>query len=215
MSDSTLRKSCSRCKLTKPADEFSPNRQDKSGLASRCKSCHREHASSLRYDVDPTLHEKCCAKCKSVKPVDQFSRNVRNKSGLQSACRFCQQERHRDWYVRNSERVIARTKLWAINNPEKSKDLAQKRARRRIYGLPPKEYDQLLKSQGEKCAGCGDAFNGITPQVDHDHETAEVRGLLCGSCNKTLGMAMDSTERLLGLVRYLRRSRLQIVASGD
>lgn len=204
MSDTTFRKSCTRCKLVKSADQFSPDRQNKSGLSSWCKACYRERARTLRYDVDPTIREKLCTECELVKPVDQFNRSGRNRNGLQFACKSCQKERHRDWYVRNSERVIARTKQWAVDNPEKVKAFSQRGSRRRRYGLTSTEYDQMLESQDSMCAGCGDPFGDTTPHVDHDHETGRVRGLLCGSCNKTLGMAFESTERLLGLVRYLR-----------
>jgi hypothetical protein len=197
-------KRCTRCKLVKPADQFSPNRQMSNGLTSWCRSCHREHGRALSHDPDPTIREKCCSACKIVKPVEQFSHQRANKSGFQSRCRSCQKESHRDYYLRNSEIVIAKTKRWAANNPEKVKVLAQNRQRRRLYRLTPQDFEQLREQQGDKCAGCGNEFGDIVPHVDHDHETGAVRGLLCGPCNKALGMAADSSERLMGLVRYLQ-----------
>lgn len=197
-------KCCTRCKIVKSADQFSPNRMDKSGLAAWCKPCHREHGKQLEYDVDPIIREKRCANCKLAKPIDQFSRNRRNRDGFQSRCRSCQKEIHRDYYVRNSESVIARTKVWAANNPEKVKILSRNRQRVRLYGLTSQDYDALMESQSSRCAGCGDEFGDTMPHIDHDHMTGAVRGLLCGPCNKALGMAADSSERLIGLARYLQ-----------
>jgi hypothetical protein len=202
---SVCEKCCTRCKLVKSADQFSPNRLDKSGLAAWCKSCHREHGKQLEYDVDPIISEKRCTVCEIVKPIEQFSRNRRNRTGFQSRCRSCQKEGHRDYYVRNSETVIARTKLWATNNPEKVKILSRNRQRRRLYnGFTPEDFDRWMESQGGRCAGCGDEFGDTMPHIDHDHATGAVRGLLCGPCNKALGMALDSSKRLMGLARYLQ-----------
>jgi len=55
------------------------------------------------------------------------------------------------------------------------------------YGLKEGEYGALLQSQGGKCYLCGRKPKGRRLDVDHNHKTGEVRGLLCGgdefSCN--------------------------------
>jgi hypothetical protein len=66
--------------------------------------------------------------------------------------------------------------------------------RQKLYGLCPDDYAGLLRAQDWKCALCRQAArpgpSGRTRplSVDHDHETGQVRGLLCTRCNTRLGM---------------------------
>ena len=38
--------------------------------------------------------------------------------------------------------------------------------------------------------------------VDHSHETGDVRALLCGKCNKALGIMKEDPERIQKLKEY-------------
>jgi hypothetical protein len=58
----------------------------------------------------------------------------------------------------------------------------------RRHGLTAADYDSMLAEQGGACALCsGINDNGRPLYIDHDHETGEVRGLLCHTCNSNLG----------------------------
>ena len=76
-----------------------------------------------------------------------------------------------------------------------------------LYGLDWEAYNTLLDRQGGKCAICGllSTRNGapLKLAVDHDHDTGEVRGLLCDKCNRGLGMFNESKERLQAAIDYL------------
>jgi hypothetical protein len=58
--------------------------------------------------------------------------------------------------------------------------------RRQRYGMEPHDFEALRVSQGGRCAICSKLFTR-TPNVDHDHVTGHVRGLLCQWCNTALG----------------------------
>ncbi|RLD97123.1 MAG: endonuclease VII [Aquificota bacterium] len=79
---------------------------------------------------------------------------------------------------------------------------------RRRYGIGIEDYDKMLKKQGGKCAICG-----IRPKpgkhldVDHNHKTGRVRGILCRYCNsKLLKHLRDNKVRAAGLVKYLTKA---------
>lgn len=46
-------------------------------------------------------------------------------------------------------------------------------------------YSELFEVQAGACAICGDATHSL--EIDHDPETTLIRGLLCHSCNVSLG----------------------------
>lgn len=201
-------KRCSRCKQIRPVEEFSPYRKSKDGLGSWCKPCANEHGrergSKLNYDIDQTISEKYCSRCKGIKPVGEFDRQRRSRDGLQKRCRACMREVNHDWHERNKEKASELRRVWVANNPERVKAIGRKGHLKKEYGLSLEDYDQLVKAQDGKCV-CGSMTKPL--HVDHDHKTGAVRGLLCGPCNRTIGMALESPERLMALVRYLEIDR--------
>lgn len=72
------------------------------------------------------------------------------------------------------------------------------------YGLDWDEYELLLVCQDHRCAICGGMPRKHVLAVDHDHQTGEIRGLLCSRCNhKLLGSANDDPNRLRKAADYL------------
>jgi hypothetical protein len=66
----------------------------------------------------------------------------------------------------------------------------------KYYNLSQPEFDALFAKQGGLCALCDQALidGGSTHlNVDHDHETGVVRGLLCHRCNIIIGF-LDKKE---------------------
>jgi hypothetical protein len=122
--------------------------------------------------------------------------------------------KHRE-EIRKSKRASAKKKYW--ENPDASratgrerywerKEKSRERRWVRQYGLSKDDYAALLKGQGGTCAICGAAGPGRKSEtwcIDHDHETGEVRGLLCHACNAGLGHFLDSGEMLRRAADYL------------
>lgn len=78
----------------------------------------------------------------------------------------------------------------------------------RQYNMTPGEYLDLLQEQNNRCAICEEECStGWRLAVDHDHDTGEVRGLLCNKCNRGLGYFKDNTQLLSAAILYLRGVR--------
>jgi hypothetical protein len=74
---------------------------------------------------------------------------------------------------------------------------------RRKYGISEADFNAMATTQGNACAICRIPSEPIALHVDHDHDTGEVRGLLCGKCNRGLGLFRDNESILLQAVAYL------------
>lgn len=81
------------------------------------------------------------------------------------------------------------------------------------YGLSEDGYLSLLGSQNGACAICRKPFGDAVPNVDHDHSTGLVRGLLCTVCNTGVGKLGDSVEGLTAALRYLANGEVGEVTS--
>ena len=73
----------------------------------------------------------------------------------------------------------------------------------RDHGITADLYSEMLDRQGGGCGGCG-STDGL--QIDHDHDTGVVRGLLCRDCNVALGILKDKPRRLVNLAAYVLRA---------
>ena len=105
--------------------------------------------------------------------------------------------RAREYRAKNPDRI-------AIN--ERRKNLKFR------YGITIEEYDRILELQNFCCAICNTHGDDLTKRlvVDHCHETNNVRGLLCPSCNRGLGLLKDSEDILESAIKYLETTRTKI-----
>ncbi len=83
------------------------------------------------------------------------------------------------------------------------------------YGLTVEAFNQLLVEQDGRCAVCRtdtpSGAKGVGWCVDHDHETGQVRGVLCGACNTGIGMLQDDPDVIAAALRYVQKHRQMIL----
>jgi len=168
-------------------------------------------------DLPPT--KRCLGPCQRDLPLTlvYYSVHAHGKYGFQARCRDCCLQAQKDFYKEHPERKAAKDKKWALANPdkvkanharhrktEKWKKTLQKNWLENKYGLTEEQYQELWDKQGGLCAICGKSEETTTRlHVDHDHETKIIRGLLCGKCNRGVGMFDDNKELLQKAIDYL------------
>jgi Pyruvate/2-oxoacid:ferredoxin oxidoreductase delta subunit len=69
------------------------------------------------------------------------------------------------------------------------------------YGITANDHRVMMADQCGRCAICDLACEKLV--VDHNHETGQVRQLLCHGCNVAIGFLRDSAEIALAASRYL------------
>jgi DNA-directed RNA polymerase subunit RPC12/RpoP len=79
-------------------------------------------------------------------------------------------------------------KRYRKNNP----DYERRKQYKRRYRLSIEDISKMLEKQNYQCAICGKSFDMSKPprirfNIDHNHKTGKVRGILCLFCNFALG----------------------------
>ncbi len=76
-------------------------------------------------------------------------------------------------------------------------------SRIRMYGIDVEDYERMLEEQNGGCYICGDKPSKRALDIDHDHKTGKVRGLLCSNHNRALGLLGDDLLLLTKSIEYL------------
>lgn len=199
-------KECNKCKQIKSLTRefWHKDKQNKDGFSTTCSKCRIEsttkwikantsHIKEVRKKRDFTYRQKhpkgnTCKKCgifKSWNDYPEFSLFV---------CRSCKNKQIEDWGKRNPEK-----KLWSVRNS----------TLKIRYGITLEDFENLFKIQGSKCAICeiAEERDRFGWNVDHNHSTNTVRGVLCKTCNVGLGSFKDDIRRLLKAIIYLMEER--------
>lgn len=87
----------------------------------------------------------------------------------------------------------------------------------KLYGLTLEELQKMRCRQGNRCAICHQPETTLTRTgsirnlaIDHDHSSGTVRGLLCGDCNRAIGLFADNPMTCIAAAQYLSPHSEQI-----
>lgn len=147
--------------------------------------------------VDGQILTRICTKCKERQTIENFYLCSGGKY-RRRICKTCNMGRA-------TKRRNERKDIGEYHNI-----FYRENYLRRKYGITVTQLEKLLDEQGGKCAICGreldTTISSNVPgkmQIDHDHETGRVRGLLCFCCNTGIGKFKDSKELMKKAIDYL------------
>lgn len=176
---------------------------------------------------------KKCTCCKEYKNLDCFYKRKRGKSKLKSTCIECDRINNIIYASLPLDQVglskictkcrenkdiseFPRDKYKKDGFSTQCKNCHREYIFKKKYGISIKEYNEILKTQDDKCAICNRSqidnnIHNLTRKptflpVDHCHKTGKIRGLLCGNCNVALGLFQDNPEILLKAITYLKNN---------
>ena len=127
---------------------------------------------------------KRCPKCGETKPLADFYRD-----GRAAYCKPC---------------TKADVRRWQRENHDRFRRTQRRSMLKRKYGLTEESLTLLIDGQQGVCLICETKLDATNLNVDHDHATGRVRGVLCARCNKTIGLLRDDPRLLRNAAAYLR-----------
>jgi len=172
----------------------------------RCKACRKDYSDANREKLREKSREYEKTKRKRpkyhyenyMKPYQQEWREI-HKDEINEKIRKDREqnpEKYREW-----ERNKRATNLQKYRELDviKGKDITYEK------------YKWMLDKQDSKCAACGDYETKKSRTqgqicrlaIDHNHETGEVRELLCHNCNIVVGHLKESLTRLENIKQYM------------
>lgn len=129
-----------------------------------------------------------CVPCEGARICLKCSTPLKRRSNGRFACGKCESAQNMKKYHEDPETY------------NRARDLAK-------YKLTSDSYDKFLRDAQGRCAICLEEPSGVRHEsklhIDHDHETGRVRGLICGRCNRALGLVRDDVAILQRMIKYL------------
>jgi hypothetical protein len=131
--------------------------------------------------------------------------------------------KYRTWYATKSEsdpewhedikqKAVIRRQDWVQRKDKEdpfwreAENAAKRDSRiKRLYGLTPDQVRAMYDEQEGKCAICKTWHERL--DIDHNHETGEVRSLLCGPCNRKLGV-VERMAFVVDCIEYLEMHKI-------
>jgi hypothetical protein len=146
----------------------------------------------------PIKPGKYCPDCKRTLPFEDFYLGAGGKGHRSYRERFCKKCRCK--------------RTWAQAKKNPNRPTTKKRdALKRWFGMTLEQYEAMHAAQNGLCAICHkkervkDRTGAIQRlSVDHNHATGLVRKLLCGQCNRGIGMFCEDPELLISAAAYLK-----------
>ena len=119
-----------------------------------------------------------CTKCCKDLTEEEFYKDKYSSRGYKWKCKVC--------YPRRNSIQARRSQL------------------KYLYNITPEDCEFMFRAQQGLCKICHEPSLARNLDVDHNHTTGQVRGLLCNRCNKVIGLLEEDSDLLSKAIEYLK-----------
>lgn len=157
---------------------------------------------------------KICKKCGLERENNEFHRDKHNPDGLTYHCKKCRNTQYSEYYMKNPEKQKIKNDSQKNNRKkyyrsESGIESSRKAHLKKKFNISLNEYNRLSELQNHTCAICGqkeEYYRNRVLCVDHNHNTNNIRGLLCNTCNRALGLFKEDKNNLQNAIKYLQNN---------
>ena len=161
------------------------------------------------------LTPRICRRCQqSYQPTARCQKYCGKQKERGTCSWLAAQESSKKWLAENPNKVKEyRDKWWSnlVADPERYQKYVERCRRKDLkrHGMTQEQYAAKMAEQDYLCAICrlphGRSLCGRSKDlaIDHDHDTGQLRGLLCDDCNLGLGLFRDDPQRLMNAAIYI------------
>lgn len=154
---------------------------------------------------------KVCTNCNIEKDLIDFAKDKYNPDGLTYRCKSCRNKSYNKYYYDNPEKAKIKNDSQKENrqlfySSDKGVISSRKAHLKRKFNITLEDYNQLSEAQNNLCKICNKPELSTRNKVlcvDHCHKTGKIRGLLCSTCNRAIGLLGENKENLLKAIKYL------------
>lgn len=160
------------------------------------------------------METKICKTCQKELSLSKFYRcgKYKEKIYYRNECKSCDLKKMKDYYLSTRDHQIKKANKYRkqkiAENPnwKKLKEMAYNTSK--TFEEVETWFNKQWMKQQAQCAMCGKVFCD-DDCIDHDHETNELRGLLCSTCNSGIGFLKDSADLCLKAYNYLIKNKIE------
>jgi len=133
------------------------------------------------------METKVCTGCGVEKPRSEYHKRPEKPIGIKSQCKECVNAERKRRYDEAKLSGALKESLWKRAGINMTYDV----------------YVSRYKELNGCCEICNDKCEVLC--VDHNHETGEVRGLICTACNLAIENLQESVQVMRNAIKYIQK----------
>jgi hypothetical protein len=151
------------------------------------------------------MEKKVCKKCNLVKNISEFNKDKNRNDGLQPMCKVCIKEYKSEYYLKNKNKILDKSKIYYEQNKEHVIE--------RVKSWGDNNQDKIKEYKKSYVKNNRDTINKRMSERKKNEPILKLKMLYRSKINKILGSKREKTFELIGcspsqLKEYLEKQFL-------